>query len=189
MGAADAEDRAPDPELDDPSGRRVRLSSFWTARPTVILFLRHFGCPCCRKQLVEVQRNHRMFQDVGAQVVAVAQGTAQEAEEFRRRLGIPFPCLGDPERESYGSYGLSRGGWKEIVLDLIRTGNLAPSPGKMISVSGSFRPHGDWFQLPGVAIVDRHGKLRYLYRSRHAGDLPPICALVDVIEGLEPDAR
>jgi len=31
----------------------------------------------------------------------------------------------------------------------------------------------DWFQLPGVAIVDRGGAIRWLHRARHSADLPP----------------
>jgi len=30
-------------ELCDPSGAPRRLGSFWTERPTVVAFLRHFG--------------------------------------------------------------------------------------------------------------------------------------------------
>jgi len=36
-------DVAPDALFHDTAGRPVRLSDFWRARPTVFLFLRHFG--------------------------------------------------------------------------------------------------------------------------------------------------
>jgi peroxiredoxin len=36
-------DYAPDAVLEDAAGRQVRLSDFWRTRPTVLVFLRHFG--------------------------------------------------------------------------------------------------------------------------------------------------
>jgi diadenosine tetraphosphatase ApaH/serine/threonine PP2A family protein phosphatase len=46
--------------------------------------------------------------------------------------------------------------------------------------------HSDWFQLPGLAIVDRDGIIRYLHRSCHAGDLPP---MAEVLRQLDVVAR
>jgi peroxiredoxin len=36
-------DPAPDAAFADPSGDSLRLSTFWRAAPTVLIFLRHFG--------------------------------------------------------------------------------------------------------------------------------------------------
>lgn len=36
-------DTAPDVALYDGSGRLERLSAFWLRKPTVLLFVRHFG--------------------------------------------------------------------------------------------------------------------------------------------------
>ena len=36
-------DRAPDVTIRDEDGREVALSSFWTQRPTALVFVRHFG--------------------------------------------------------------------------------------------------------------------------------------------------
>lgn len=129
-----------------------------------------------------------MIESLGAQVIAIGQGTPEQAAAYCTRLGVSFPCFGDPGKIIYRNYGLPRGGWKEIFADPIRAGNMALRAGHRVSLSGSLLRHSDWFQLPGVAIVDRRGVIRYLYRSRHAGDLPPICALIDVLEGLEPEA-
>jgi hypothetical protein len=32
-----------DVELDDPAGERHRLGGYWDQRPTILVFLRHFG--------------------------------------------------------------------------------------------------------------------------------------------------
>lgn len=43
MTAVGPGDAAPDAEFTDAEGRPAHLSDFWRARPTVFLFLRHFG--------------------------------------------------------------------------------------------------------------------------------------------------
>jgi hypothetical protein len=131
-----------------------------------------------------MQREREAIEARGAQFVAVAQGTAAEAERYCAALGVTYRCLGDPQRDSYRAFGLPRGGFKEILLDPMRAGNQAVRKGFKIGIRDSLRRHSDWFQLPGVAIVDRAGQLRYLYRSRHAGDLPPIDAVFAALDRL-----
>ena len=138
---------------------------------------------------------------LGAQVVAIGQGTAEEAGRICGQMGVAFPCLGDPEKTSYRAYGLRRAGWREIVLDPMREGNAAMKAGYRayglrragwreiildpmregseamkkgykVSIRGSLMRHADWFQLPGVAIVDRAGIVRWLHQARHSGDIP-----------------
>jgi hypothetical protein len=59
--------------------------------------------------------------------------------------------------------------------------------GFKVSIRGSLMRHSDWFQLPGVAIVDRDGIVRWLHQARHSGDIPSpatvIAALASVAGG------
>jgi hypothetical protein len=129
-----------------------------------------------------MQQEYEALRARGAQLVAIGQGTAEEAQRFCRQLGVAYPCLGDPEKDSYRTFGLPRGGLREILFEPIRAGNQAVRRGHKVSVRGALMRHSDWFQLPGVAIVDRAGILRYLYRSRHSGDLPPMSAVRAALE-------
>jgi peroxiredoxin len=36
-------DAAPDVELDDSTGSRIRLSRLWQTQPLLLVFLRHYG--------------------------------------------------------------------------------------------------------------------------------------------------
>src|SRR5262249_50842723 len=115
------------------------------------------------------------------EVVAIGQGSAAQAQRFCRQLGATYPCLGDPDKGSYRAFGLPRGGWREILFDPMRAGNQAMHKGHRVSIRGSLLRHSDWFQLPGLAVVDRGGIVRYLYRSRHAGDLPPLADIFTAV--------
>jgi hypothetical protein len=64
------------------------------------------------------------------------------------------------------------------VLDPMREGNRAMKEGYTVSIRGSLMRHSDWFQLPGVAIVDRDGIVRWLHQARHSGDIPDATAVV-----------
>ena len=121
---------------------------------------------------------------LGAQVVAIGQGTAAEASRVCGRIGVDFPCLGDPEKASYRSYGLRRAGWREIILDPMRQGNAAMKAGYRVSIAGSLMRHSDWFQLPGVAIVDTAGIVRWLHQAKHSGDIPAPLTVVAALTQL-----
>ncbi len=128
-----------------------------------------------------MQRERERVDALGAQVVAIGQGTAAEAGRICARMGIGFPCLGDPEKATYRAWGLRRAGWREIVLDPMREGNAAIKAGYRVSIAGSLMRHSDWFQLPGVAIVDTAGVVRWLHRARHSGDVPSPATVLDAL--------
>ncbi len=41
-------------KVSDDHGSEVELATFWRETPAVIVFLRHFGCPCCSAQMTEL---------------------------------------------------------------------------------------------------------------------------------------
>jgi hypothetical protein len=131
-----------------------------------------------------MHRAHEAIAAAGGQVVAIGQGTAAEAASVCAAMDVGFPCLGDPDKASYRAFGLPRGGWREIVLDPIRDGSRALEAGYRVSLRGSLMAHSDWFQLPGVAIVDRAGTLRWLHRARHSGDIPPTRAVLEALSAI-----
>ena len=56
------------------------------------------------------------FQRRGVQLVAVGQGTEEEAAHYCGRYSSGFPCLGDPDRSSYRALGLVRSEWWSMVV-------------------------------------------------------------------------
>ena len=128
-----------------------------------------------------MQRELPAVTERGAQVVAIGQGTAEESGRICAQMGVEYPCLGDPEKASYRAYGLRRAGWREIILDPMREGSEAMKKGYKISIRGSLMRHSDYFQLPGVAIVDREGIVRWLHQARHSGDIPSPATVIEAL--------
>ncbi|HUU13305.1 MAG TPA: hypothetical protein VM182_06300 [Terriglobia bacterium] len=75
--------------------------------------------------------------------------------------------------------------WKDILFatdDLRRRRQEAKTAGCSVSLIGTFQKHSDVLQLPGAALVARGGKILWLHRGAHTGDLPSVDKLLEVIE-------
>jgi hypothetical protein len=136
-----------------------------------------------------MQRIHTAIRARGVEVVAIGQGTAEEAEEMCRSVGVEFACVGDPGKESYRAFGLPRvESWAKLLFnrDALRAGRAVRKRGDRfdVSIRGSLKAHSDWFQLPGLAIVDGAGVLRYYHRARHTADFPGARAILQALEAL-----
>jgi peroxiredoxin len=180
-------DSAPDFVFTDEKGQTHRFSEFWGQHHVVVNFLRHFGCIFCREHLVELRKAYPDIRRLGAEVVAVGQGTQQEAEEVCTEVGAKFPCVGDPERVGYRAYGFPLGSVWQVMFsrDARERTREALAKGFSLNRKRSFGKHSNWWQLPGVAIIDRSGVLRFVHRSHSAGDYPPMSVLLDELERLD----
>jgi len=98
---------------------------------------------------------HEEFLAAGADVVAVFQYRGEPSRNFCRRRGVPFSCLGDPERELYHAVGLERGSAREYVgPQLVKGFVRAARKGSFAGV-----PRGDVAQRPGTFVIGRDGKV------------------------------
>ena len=173
---------APDLELPDTSGASRRLSEFWSARPALVLFLRHFGCSCL------AERWERLREEVGelqeeAEIVAVCQAEPPRAAEVASRRGYPFPVLSDPERNAYRAYGLPEGTVAQVLHDFDwKPGDEATGRELIESRRGTERALVDspW-QLPGEFVVGTDGILALTHRYQYCEDLPPKTVLIGAI--------
>jgi len=121
----------------------------------------------------------------------VVQGTAEEAARFCGRHGIAQICIPDPDKESYHAMGLARTSWKNILFasdDLRRRRGEAQAAGCRKSLSGTLQKHSDVLQLPGAALVAKGGKILWLHRGTHPGDLPSADELLRVAEKVLADS-
>lgn len=132
-----------------------------------------------------MRKAYAEFRRLGAEVVAVGQGTQAEADEFCDEVGAQFPCVGDPDRVGYRAYGLPLGSVRQVLFGEARDRKLeALAKGFSIDARRALARRSNWWQLPGVAIVDRSGILRFVHRSRSPSDYPEVSVLLAEIENL-----
>jgi peroxiredoxin len=165
---------APDYTLWTADGSRAALNQVWGDGPTVVTFLRHFGCLFCREWLKTLEKHQTDFARAGVKIVAIAQGKPAHAARYCGDLAPSTTCLVDEGTNAYNLYGLGRGGMMQLMGPKVFTSGMravmnGASVGEVI---------GDPLMMPGTFIIDRAGTVRYAYYSEHAGDHPHIDTLI-----------
>ena len=90
----------------------------------------------------------------------------------------------DPEKESYRAMELGAMPlWRMFTTrDLWRRHKLAKARGFRQSWRQTFAKESDWFLLPGVALIGRRGRILWMHRGEHMGDIPPADALLAIAQ-------
>lgn len=128
--------------------------------------------------------HHEEFREAGADVVAIFQYRAEPTFHFCRKRGVPFDCLGDPEREGYHAVGLERGSAKEYVgPQLVKGFVRAARHGSFAGV-----PKGDVSQRPGTFVVSPEGIVLYAHYHHDSSDNPQVEELLEVVRSYAPTA-
>ncbi|MBI4415393.1 MAG: AhpC/TSA family protein [Euryarchaeota archaeon] len=170
-------DRAPDLELEDFRGKRVRLSDFWRDRPALLLFWRHYGCGCGLERSKRLAAEYTDYVAAGANVVIVGQGEPERARAYAKKYGLPpCPILCDPAFHAYIAYGLPEAVPAQILYDApedLQRCELEAGLRFIAARREMGRPLVDnpW-QLPGEFVVDASGTIRLAYRYQYCEDFP-----------------
>lgn len=121
----------------------------------------------------------------GVAACAVSQGTGADAERFCGPLETGYPCYGDPGKLAYRAFGLGRVGFLRMLIQpFVENPGLAWRRLRAANLEGARLPHSDVQQLPGVALIDREGVVRYLHRAQQTDDLPGMDEVLAEIDRL-----
>ena len=134
----------------------------------------------CRTHLVKVQSKKAKMDELGAQVVFVAHDTPEKLEAgLLEGLDLLYPVAFDPERSSYGDWGLTRASLLELFLDA----NVWKTHARAIfKEKEKMRAFGqDPLQLGGDFIIDREGRVAWALPQVNASR-PPAGLLLKEIE-------
>jgi peroxiredoxin len=110
-------------------------------------------------------------------VTAVGLGQPKHAVNICGRIAPSLECLVDSEETAYALYGLGKGSFLQLV------GPAVLAAGARAAAQGHKQGQttGSGSMLPGTFIIDQAGIIRYAYYSEHAGDHPPIDALLKTV--------
>lgn len=184
-----AGDPAPDFELLDSSGNKVKLSSFWNGKPALLLFWRHYGCSCGRDRAARLQEEYSKYLELGANVVVIGQGESERAAAYAQKNSIACPVLCDPTFQVYQAYDLLEGKTSQILFDApdeYLKCDLEAGRSMQKSRHGTEKASVDspW-QLPGEFVVDKKGIIRLVYRYQYCEDWPnPLVLIAGIKEAI-----
>jgi len=182
MTGPNVHDPAPDVSLVDMAARETALSDYWRREPSVVVFLRYFGCPFCQSQVVRLRDEQRLFDEVGAGVVLIGQGRPEDAREFTERMRQPFECLVDPNRAAYRAFGLSTAKPSQVFGPPVALSFLRAN------VRGETMPRGlhggQFMQMSGTFVIATGGVVQMAHRNRHVADTPRNQQILEVLRQL-----
>ena len=148
-------DRAPDFELVNAFGARVRLSDHLARGPVVLSFYRGAWCPYCNLQLRGLVKTLSNIQTRGASLITVTPQTPGKSLEQVKKDGYPFEILSDLDDSVMKAYGL----YFEVPVDLsdVYKRNFQLD---LAAYNGEGRYA---LPVPGTFVIDRAGIIRASY--------------------------
>ena len=149
-------EKAPDFELPDPTGKRVKLSALLANGPVVLNFYRGEWCPYCNLEIRALQQLLPEFQQAGAQVVAISPELPNNSLTMQEKHELSFPVLSDVGNGVARDYGLV------FSLDA----SLRPLyQGFGIDIPAHNGDESYDLPVPATYVVDATGTVRYAYAN------------------------
>jgi len=128
-------DRAPDFELSSDLGETVRLEDL-RGRWIVLFFYPKAMTPGCTTEACDFQDVHFQLRSMGAEILGISPDSTERLQRFRKKNGLGFPLLSDPEHraaEAYGVWSLKKMAGREY-MGIVRSTFLIDPEGRIAAV-------------------------------------------------------
>jgi peroxiredoxin Q/BCP len=99
-------DAAPEFELPDATGKRVRLSDYRGKKAVVLYFYPKDDTPGCTKEACSFRDQYESFKDAGAEVIGVSSDSEASHQKFATKYRLPFTLVSDATGAVRGRYGV-----------------------------------------------------------------------------------
>ena len=98
-------DIAPDFELEDQKGKKVRLSQYKGKKNVLLAFFPFAFSPVCTNELGELKEKEDVVLKLDTQILASSVDSTWSEKAFAKELGVKFPILGDFKKQVVPLYG------------------------------------------------------------------------------------
>lgn len=134
-------DPAPDFELEDQEGKKVRLTNF-RGQKLLLYFYPKADTPGCTRQACSVRDAKAELARLGVAALGISPDRPSAQQKFDAKYGLGFPLLSDPGHDVASAYGVwgekSRYGKK--VEGIIRSAFLIDENGRVIRAWYQVKP-------------------------------------------------
>jgi peroxiredoxin Q/BCP len=126
-------DVAPNFELDDQNGKKVKFSDF-KGRQLLLYFYPKANTPGCTTQACSVRDASNDFSALGTAAIGISPDIPQQQKKFDEKYGLGFPLLSDADHAVADAYGV----WGEKSMygkkyeGIIRSSFLIDEGGKIL---------------------------------------------------------
>ncbi|MDI6853931.1 MAG: thioredoxin-dependent thiol peroxidase [Deltaproteobacteria bacterium] len=132
---------APDFELENQEGKKVRLSDY-AGRKLLLYFYPKADTPGCTKQACSIRDARDELADAGVAALGISPDKPGTQQKFDGKYGLGFPLLSDPEHkvaEAYGAWG-EKSMYGKTTQGIIRSSFLINEEGKIIQAWYKVKP-------------------------------------------------
>ena len=151
---------APDFDLVDNEGSRVKLSNFKGSRNVLLMFVRSSWCPSCHIMLRTYNSKREKFQEKNILLFAIGPDTSEVNRQMAMDMGIDYKILSDQSLRTAMAYRVH-----------------LPT-----AVAG--KEFADGMALPASFLIDKQGIIRYTSRPDRIGEFLDPAAIFPVLETL-----
>lgn len=143
---------------------------------TFFIVHRYIGCPICRLDVQELQKQYGKLTAKGAQAIVVMQSDPEHVRADLASAGttLPFPIICDTEHEIYETLNVRPA---SNMVTLAGTGAPALVK-KFLGAARSGIKHGDYEgneqQLPALFLLDEDGTILHAHYAKNITDLPNV---------------
>jgi len=146
--------------------RGQTLAELSNERPTIVIFLRHFGCTFCRETLADIARCYDAIKASNTQVCFVHMSDKKRASEVLSEYGLTDAhSISDPQRILYRVFGLRTGGFFELFGPKVFLRAVVA----FVAGTGVGKLEGDGLQMPGAFLL-HYGEIKKEDRHQSAAD-------------------
>lgn len=145
--------------------------------PTLLVFLRHFGCTFCKEALKEISQKRHEMEKNGVIIVLVHMVSDEVAAEVTSRYCLgDLPRVSDPDLKMYKAFGLKKGNFFQLFGINVMIRGIQSS-----TIGGNFLGKfiGNGFQMPGIFLIHK-GVVIQTFRHTTAADRPDYIELTRV---------
>lgn len=167
---------APDLTLLDHTGESRLLSDFWSGQPALLMFWRHFGCPCGFDRAERLGLEMQSYAEVGLQPVIIGQGEPLRAAAYREKYDISCTILCDPDHVAYRAYGIGHWNIERVLPDAApeywtHTQQVGEAFQTAFRAQGTSLVDDPWRAVREV-VVGANGLIRLAYTYQYCSDFP-----------------
>ncbi len=157
---------------------KVYLGDCWAQGPTLLLFLRHFGCMGCSQHVNELTPRLLELHNLGLKTIFIGNGEPRYMAGFMDRHTLhdkKVEILTDPSLRAFAAMGLERSWWATLgPLALFGFVRAFFAGHRQTWVEGDSRQQG------GTLLVDDKGQVVYYYRNKNLYDRAATDEVVDI---------
>jgi peroxiredoxin len=150
------------------------LAELVNRSPTLVVFLRHFGCTFCRQTMAEVSAHRPQIESSGVLIAFIHPESAQAAQPWFDKFGLSDVLqVSDPSLKLYVAFGLGN----MRMSALLSPSTLVHGASSALTYGFGYQPPGLLRQLGGVFLVHRN-QLLASFRHHSSDDRPDYLDLI-----------